>query len=416
MSTSQLTSCDTFVALPPATKRGFVVFGKNSDRPQGEVQEVVHFPAASHEPGSKVQCTYISVDQAESTHAVILSRPAWMWGAEMGANEHGLCAGNEAVWTRLESDDDRTERLLGMDLVRLALERAATAREAVDVITGLLASHGQGGPCSDTDASLLYHNSFLLADRAEAWVLETAGHLWAAKRITCGVANISNCLTIGVEMDLQHPELHSEAISRGLWDGSGQLNFKQVFGRDGDADGCSRLTEGRKLMERYAAAGEFDVENMLAVLRDAPSGICRAYDDPFHTAASQVSVLPPMASARPACHWFTGTPDPQRSVFKPFVFVPGARISPHIQSPAIEDDPAKAQPRFQRPVERAHRLYRLHGEALRTRPERHEQVRGLEQRCVPELDRFLEQFTAEQAGELQELFKDCVESELQFYK
>ena len=50
-----LISCDTFVALPPATNRGFIVFGKNSDRPQGEVQEVLHFPAATHEAGSKVQ-------------------------------------------------------------------------------------------------------------------------------------------------------------------------------------------------------------------------------------------------------------------------------------------------------------------------------------------------------------------------
>ena len=73
-------------------------------------------------------------------------------------------------------------------------------------------------------------------------------------------------------------------------------------------------------------------------------------------------------------------------------------------------------PRFQRVVDRAHRLHRLHGAALRSQPERHEQVRVLEQRCVPELDQFLEQYTAEQAGELKDLFKDCVESELQFYK
>ena len=64
------------------------------------------------------QCTYIAIDQAPATHAVVLSCPAWMWGAEMGANEHGLCVGNEAVWTRLQSDDDKTEKLLGMDLVR----------------------------------------------------------------------------------------------------------------------------------------------------------------------------------------------------------------------------------------------------------------------------------------------------------
>ena len=32
------------------------------------------------------QCTYIEVDQAERTLSVVLSKPAWMWGAEMGAN------------------------------------------------------------------------------------------------------------------------------------------------------------------------------------------------------------------------------------------------------------------------------------------------------------------------------------------
>ena len=73
-------------------------------------------------------------------------------------------------------------------------------------------------------------------------------------------------------------------------------------------------------------------------------------------------------------------------------------------------------PRFQRAVDRAHRLYRLHAAALRSQPERHEQVRVLEQRCVPELDQFLEQYAPDKAAELRDLFKDCVESELQFYK
>lgn len=34
-------SCDTFVVLPPLTKNNLVIFGKNSDRPQNEVQEVI---------------------------------------------------------------------------------------------------------------------------------------------------------------------------------------------------------------------------------------------------------------------------------------------------------------------------------------------------------------------------------------
>lgn len=44
-----------FVAFPPCSKDGLVVFGKNSARPRDEVQEVVYFAAADHEPGSKVE-------------------------------------------------------------------------------------------------------------------------------------------------------------------------------------------------------------------------------------------------------------------------------------------------------------------------------------------------------------------------
>lgn len=55
-----------------------------------------------------------------ATKAVILSKPGWMWGAEMGANECGVVIGNEAVWTN-DNDGDHdpsVKRLLGMDLVR----------------------------------------------------------------------------------------------------------------------------------------------------------------------------------------------------------------------------------------------------------------------------------------------------------
>lgn len=57
------------------------------------------------------------------TKAVILSKPSWMWGAEMGANECGVVIGNEAVWTNDNDGDSNTtvKRLLGMDLVRYIL-------------------------------------------------------------------------------------------------------------------------------------------------------------------------------------------------------------------------------------------------------------------------------------------------------
>ena len=48
-------SCDTFVALSDVTKCGNVIFGKNSDRPYGEIQEVVRNPSQKYARGSKVK-------------------------------------------------------------------------------------------------------------------------------------------------------------------------------------------------------------------------------------------------------------------------------------------------------------------------------------------------------------------------
>ena len=47
-------SCDTFVVMSDLTAPGDVIFGKNSDRPVGEVQEVVRIPSKNHEPNSNV--------------------------------------------------------------------------------------------------------------------------------------------------------------------------------------------------------------------------------------------------------------------------------------------------------------------------------------------------------------------------
>lgn len=417
-------SCDTFVVLPPGTSLGCVVFGKNSDRPKGEVQEVVYMPAEEHPVGSKVQCTYITVDQVECTRAVILSKPAWMWGAEMGANDAGVCIGNEAVFTKLNSEKDAEEKLLGMDLVRLGLERSSSAREAVDVVTSLLEEYGQGGPCSDTNPNFTYYNSFLIADAAEAWVLETAGQLWAAEHVTSGCRNISNCLTIGTKIDLMSKDLKSHAESNGYWDTTqGDLNFAEAYGNVNE-NATQRLNRGKELLTQLSESGEFSTLSMFQVLRDCDSEICRGADHEFPTAGSQVSVLAPPDSQRSSCHWFTGTPDPAHSVFKPFVFCSSNRISKHIVSPTFPDneDPAKMQPRFQFSVDRSHTLYKKHQRAYSVltsdNPKGSEIIsvlRRLETQCVDDMEKFVEDFTSDKAKEVEDLFKDLVESEMKFY-
>ncbi len=218
--------CDTMVATGSATADGSVLFAKNSDREPGEAQALEVVPATDHANEEHLRCTYIEIPQASHTHRVLLSRPHWMWGAEMGANEHGLVIGNEAVFTRTPQQG---VGLLGMDLLRLALERADSAERGVELIGALLEEHGQGGPAGYRDTGMRYDNSFILADPGDAWVLETAGRAWVAQRVR-GVRSISNGLTIRDRWDRGLAHLEAYARDQGLFSGRGVLDFARTFG------------------------------------------------------------------------------------------------------------------------------------------------------------------------------------------
>ena len=128
--------CDTMGKLFD----NYAIFAKNSDRSPNEPQVVEYFEAKVHLEKT-VKTTYIEVDQVEKTKAFVLSRPTWLWGGEMGVNECGVCIGNEAVFTKGKYNKTG---LTGMDMVRLALERSKTAKEALECIIGLLEKYGQG--------------------------------------------------------------------------------------------------------------------------------------------------------------------------------------------------------------------------------------------------------------------------------
>jgi dipeptidase len=178
--------CDT---LCVRTGTG-TLFAKNSDRHPSEVQVVESH--ARRAPGASLATQYLTLDDP-GAFAFVGSRPTWLWGVEHGVNEHGVAIGNEKIWT---VDKPRSEppALIGMDLVRLTLERAATADDALDVLTALLEQHGQAGS-GEPHADEPYYSSFLLADAHQGWVVETSDRTWAARPAGNGCA-ISNRISL----------------------------------------------------------------------------------------------------------------------------------------------------------------------------------------------------------------------------
>ncbi|XP_039189171.1 secernin-2 isoform X2 [Crotalus tigris] len=340
----------------------------------------------------------------------------------MGANEHGVCIGNEGVWSREPVGEE--EALLGMDLVRLGLERGSSAAEAVQVITALLESYGQGGSCKEAPTPFVYHNTFLLADRTEAWVLETAGRFWVAQRIQEGARNISNQLTIGTDITSEHMSLRQHAQEQGWWNGQGEFNFTEVFSLIHQPvrmeAAKARYCVGQKLLHQYS--GQITAETIMSILSDKASGIC-VDSEGFCTTGSMVSVLP-QDPLLPCVHFFTATPDPSRSIFKPFVFVPNVTSFPQVKSPSFgEKDPIKETPRFQSRVDRRHDLYKQHQLALEVMDSNQFEHQKLQEAMKTFQQQVLESVKNVSTGsvtvkpqELAGLFCNSVDAELQLYR
>ena len=327
------TSCDTMVALGNATASGQTLFAKNSDRPRNECQPLVQRARQSHLAGALAQCQFITLPQAEVTYRHVGSQPYWCWGYEHGFNEHQVVIGNEGLQSRLPECTE--PKLVGMEIIRLGLERARTAVEAVEIITDLVSRHGQGKFANAADV-LTYDNGYIVADPREAYVIETAGHQWAVKRVASAVG-ISNVYALGADWDRLSPGAEADAVRRGWWD----PDYRQFDFSDAYAVANRKLDPGqvalvasllrappyeyglpgaawtaadlqRVLLERHGIsvpvgdvrgvqveqsgglrrarscalleqhAGSIDVRTMMAILSDHSDGLCP--DEPFRTA------------------------------------------------------------------------------------------------------------------------------------
>jgi dipeptidase len=275
------------------------LFAKNSDRDPNEAQVLEWHARAEHPVGARVPCTWIEIPQVRHTNAVLLSRPFWMWGAEIGANEHGVVIGNEAVFTTEPYD---TVGLTGMDLLRLALERAGTAEEAVATIVDLLEEHGQGGGCGHEQRDFTYHNSFLVADPDGAVVVETAGRRWATEVVAGPARSISNALTIEPFADTYRQRIKTRV--------SGAAHRRACT-----TERATAATSPGELMTMLRDHGPNRSRPRYSPLNGAMAAPCMHAGGLVansQTTASWVSDL--RAGGR---HWATGTAAPCTGLFKP---------------------------------------------------------------------------------------------------
>src|SRR5581483_4207307 len=166
---------------------------------------------------------HVALPQARQTWTVLGQQPAGCWGFTHGLNEHQVAVGVTGWYSRL------------------ARERSQSSRQAIDVLTDLIARHGQGGASGDGPTD----HVFLIADPAEAYVLEAAGRYWALQECRQTRAVTDAPLT---RQDWRRlaPGLATLALEQGWWqDGGSKLDFAGCLDAKHPSHALARRRWGR---------------------------------------------------------------------------------------------------------------------------------------------------------------------------
>ena len=291
--------CDTFYIKRPGGGAGTEYFAKNSDRDPNEPQYMFFVPAGkiSHPK------TYVEMPPYEVKYGTWLSKPSWMWGAEMGVNENGVAIGNEATFNKVKAEK---VGVLGMDHLRVALELSLTAREALEILIRNTEVYGQGGD-GGYEHPLFYHNSYLLTDLTEAYVLDTVGRYWAYKKLM-GNYNISNKISIQNDFDDISPELKGKV-----------QNLEKYFTNpivSYFAGAYHRERRGMEIMQRQ----HYDLSDVMSVLQDRHTGKVATMRNICVIGGGLVSSQTTASlfyDYKSKMIWYTEGPDPEVQLFKP---------------------------------------------------------------------------------------------------
>jgi secernin len=220
-----------------------------------------------------------------------------------------------------------------MDLIRLALERSPSARQAVEVMGALIEQYGQFGsgvPTRPPDVGG-YDGSFIIADPGEAWIVEAVGRRWVARCVDQGTASISNEPSTRYSWDLGSHDVIDYAVNQGWWsaDPEGRFDFARAYIDDRVPRQVSHLRVMRSRQLLAERQGKITLQWMKRIARDhyedtfLQGPYFDAADPDFHslcmhssaadftwgnTASSCVAVLPRSPQELPVFWWTPGPP------------------------------------------------------------------------------------------------------------
>jgi len=221
-------ACTNFIVGKKASTDGSVICSYNADD-YGMFIGLCHYPAGKHPKGtmrdiydwdSKVY--HGQIPEAEETYNVIGN-----------INEWQLTIG-ETTYGGREEMVDETGIIDYGSLIYITLQRAKTAREAIDIMTTLTNTYGYNSE----------GETFTICDPEEAWIMEmmgkgkgSKGTVWVAMRIPddaiCGHANQSRIGKFNMK-DKENVRYAKDVVSfarkQGWYDGKDEdFSWKQVY-------------------------------------------------------------------------------------------------------------------------------------------------------------------------------------------
>lgn len=180
-----------------------------------------------------------------------------------GINEWGVLVISNAQSSK-ESPLPAGEGVSWCDMTQVPMERAKSAREAVNILGGLIDTYGVGGDFAES--------CWVCADQHEVWYLEGSLRHWVARKVRDKeLLPICNRYVIGSDFDLASKDVVSYAVAQGWYDPSSHTKFswKDVYGRPTTQSNPRFINREARIAELFGAKwGNITSKDCFAVARD----------------------------------------------------------------------------------------------------------------------------------------------------